>query len=74
MKVTVDVALTAKVIAGAFCDLDAEEQAAFFEEVAKSAARWGVGPGMQWYRIGRVLKSHPEGREVVRQISEGSGE
>ena len=78
MKVTVEVEMTPKVLAGAFCDLDEFQQATFFEEVAKAAARWPPapgygGPGMQWFRIGRVIRASDsiEAREVVRQIAEG---
>ena len=62
-------------IAKLFSEMDDDEQAKFFCEVARIAKAWGPGDGtMQWMRIGRHLGtcecSTDEGRDMIRTIAE----
>lgn len=75
MKLTVDVALTPAQLAEAFCDMNDEDQAQFFIEVAALAEKWPDRSGMQWILVGRHLRecgcSTDQARELVRTIVEG---
>jgi hypothetical protein len=83
MKLALDVKLTPKQLAEAFCEMNDEDQAQFFIECAAIAATWKVdpremsgGPGMQWWSAGRHLAtcdcSTHEAREMVRDIADGA--
>jgi len=75
MKLTVNVKLTPAELAAAFCELDDEAQAQFFIDAARIAETWGgAGPAMQWFTVGRHLKtcacSTYEARAMVREIAD----
>lgn len=78
MKVEVDINLTPAMLAEAFCDMNDEEQAQVFIEIARIAsATWQPGGvyGMQLYSVGRHLRdctcSSEEARAVIREIASG---
>lgn len=73
MKVEVDVNLGDPVmLAKAFCDMNDEDQAQFFEEVSKCAQAWHKGSCMQWFMVGRHMRDCDcitwEGQNVVTEI------
>lgn len=39
-KTEIEIAVTPEKVAGLFCSMDSEEQAAFFNEIAKDVATW----------------------------------
>ena len=73
MKLEVEIKLTPRQLAEAFCDLDDEQQADFFIEAARIAASWRDGAVMQWWYVGRHLRtctcSTEEAREMVRELA-----
>lgn len=73
MKFTVDVPLTVEQLAEAFAGLNDERQAQFFVEVARIVETWPGGSGMQWWGVGRHLRtcecSTEEARDLVREIA-----
>jgi hypothetical protein len=74
VKLTVEVKLTPVEIAEAFCEMDDEAQAQFFVEAARIAETWtGVGRCMQWFYVGKHLKtcacSTYEARDMVKEIA-----
>ena len=76
MKLTVDLALSPAELAASFCDLNDEEQAQFFIDVARIAQGWkGVYRSMQWFSVGRHLRdcscSTYEARDMVKEIAGG---
>lgn len=82
-KLTFDRKLTPLEIAEAFCELDDEQQAQVFIDVARIASGWtaangSYGAGWQWFTIGRHLKtcscSTDEAREMVREIARAANE
>ena len=83
MKLDIDVTLTPRQIAQAFCDLGDEDQAQFFIECAAIAATWREGdpnalPSYQWHVVGRHLRtcecSTYEARAMVEEIAGGIAE
>lgn len=55
-------------LADIFCEMDAEQQAAFFECIAEIAKGWpGAGWCQQSYAINEKLSR--EGREVIRTLA-----
>ena len=75
MKLDVDVKLTPLQLAEAFCEMDDEAQAQFFIEAAAIAQTWnGAGRSMQWFSVGRHLKtcacSTFEARVMVKEIAD----
>lgn len=62
-------------IAQAFAEMDDEEQAQFFIEVAKIASTWDGRTFQQWYSVGRHLAtcecSNDEARELVQELAQG---
>ena len=77
MKLEVEVKLTPALLAQEFCDMNDEEQAQVFIEIAKIAgATWTGGVhGMQLWMVGRHLRdcecSTEDAREVIREIALG---
>lgn len=76
MKLGIDIALTPAQVAEAFCDLNDEDQAQVFVEIAKIASAWPGGvTGTQFFMVGRHLRdcecSTEEARDVVREIASG---
>jgi hypothetical protein len=64
-----------------FCALDADEQAMFFELVARHANTWrtDINPRhWQWFQVGRSLRNNEwatdDARAVVENIFEGMKE
>lgn len=75
----VQVVLTPEQLALIFCSFDEEEIAAFFTSIGRFAHAWQApGASMQWWRVGRYLRAHPEstheGKRVVLDIAEGLAE
>ena len=72
---TIELALTPKEAAEAFCNWNDEDQAQFFIEVAKLAEEWPGISGMQWFLVGRHLLqctcSTDDARELVKAIAQG---
>jgi hypothetical protein len=58
MKIKVEVELTMKQIAEAFCEMDSGEQAMFFIECAGLAQAWGGKGEHQWRMVGASLAGH----------------
>jgi hypothetical protein len=77
MKLTVERKLTPAEVAQAFCELDDDQMAQVFVEAAKIEATWSgpgfMGPGWQWYAVGRHLRtcscSTEDARDMVREIA-----
>lgn len=72
MKTTVDIELSVKQIAEAFCGLDAGAQASFFEECADIATGTFHGGNFgQWTQVGKAMSIHPRGwgRNMVNSIA-----
>lgn len=76
-KLMVEVSLTPRQVAEAFCDLDDEQQAQVFIEVALLASRWEASAfvGSQWFAVGRHLRdcscSSDAARNVVSEMAAG---
>jgi hypothetical protein len=78
VKLTLDFKPTPAQIAEAFCEMNDEQQAQFFIEVARIGASWETpGNVMQWFSVGRHLRdcacSTDQARELVRDIAYGVG-
>jgi hypothetical protein len=77
LQLTATVDLSVVVLAEAFAQLDDEAQAQFFIEVARLAESWRtpLGPGYQWYSVGKHLRdcscATEEARDLVREIASG---
>ena len=78
MKVEVGIALTPTMLAEAFCEMNDEEQAQVFIEIARIATSlWQPGGiyGMQLWSVGRHLRdcacSSHEARDLIREIASG---
>lgn len=76
MNISLELALTAEQVAKAFCELNDEAQADFFEHVGKIAETWrtqGGTPYMQWWYVGRHMRNcacvTDLGRGVVFEIA-----
>lgn len=69
---TVEIEMTPRMLAEAFCDMDDEDQAQFFIECAEIAKGWPHAGGMQWHFVGRHLAtcecSNEDARNLVRDI------
>lgn len=80
MKAEVEIAVTPRMLAEAFCDMNDEEQAQVFIEIAAIAtATWPGGIyGMQLYLVGRHLRdcscSTIEARDIIGEIASGLSE
>lgn len=78
MILPVDIRLTPRQIAEAFCELNDEQQAQVFIEAADIAKLWkgSMDPGWQWWSVGRHLStcacSTDDARELVRAIANGT--
>lgn len=75
MKLTVDIKLTPRELAQAFCDMDDEAQAQFFIDAADIASGWkGALADWQWHTVGKHLLrcecSTDLAREMVTSIAE----
>lgn len=72
MKIVHETRLTPEQVAEAFCELNDDQMALFFEEVGKIAKDWKGSAGMQWYLTGQHMKScacvTDIGRSVVDEI------
>lgn len=72
MKIELDAKLTTAQVAAAFCELNDDEQAQFFEEVAKIARAWDRPASLQWYALGRHMASCAcstfAGRAIIDEI------
>lgn len=82
LKIGSVVELSPLQIAEAFCQLGDEEMAQVFIEAARIAEAWRdtdpkASPGMQFYLVGRHLRtcecSTEEARELIREIGNGIG-
>lgn len=75
MKIEHEVRLTPEKVAEAFCELNDDQMAVFFEEVGRRAQLWpGAGAAMQWFAVGQHMKTCDcvtfEGRNVIETIYE----
>lgn len=78
MKLTLDVKLTPRELATAFCDMDDEAQAQFFIDCADIMQGWhAANREMQAMYIGRHLRdcacSTDAARDLVRNIADAAG-
>ncbi len=80
MTVMVEIKLTPRQIAEAFCELNDEQQAQVFIEAAIISSEWknsvGTGDdGTQWHSVGKHLAecacSSEAARDIVRAIAGG---
>jgi len=69
---TVLVQLTADDVAEAFCGMDGDEQAAFFNEVARLAAKWSRPLEFQMQGVSACGHLSDAAREVMQKIGEYS--
>lgn len=60
--------VTPEFLAETWCEMDAKQQATFFNTVARLARHWQNHPGEQWSAIERQLS--PDGRRLIREIAE----
>lgn len=69
------IGLDVATVAAWFSELNDEDQADFFIEVAKRAEDWAVLPAMQWMRVGGHLRTCTcathEARELIRSLHYG---
>lgn len=78
MKATVEIDVNPAMLAAAFCELNDDDQAQFFIEVAAIAEAWdhAFGPSWQWARVGRHLAtcdcSTDAARDLVQTIARTS--
>ena len=72
-SVELKVDLTAGDIARAWCEMDAGEQARFFNAIAKAAADWDKPLGMQLCAVAGEEGLSKAGREVMASIGDHSG-
>lgn len=56
MRKEVTFTLTTRELAVAFAEMDAREQARFFNEVDVISRTWPVGGAMQFYAVGKAIK------------------
>lgn len=81
VRVEVPVEMTPRLVAEAFAEMNDEQQAQVFIEVAAIAAGWATeSPCLtapQWWMVGRHLRtcscSTDEARQLVRDIAQGIG-
>lgn len=58
MKREIEIKLSIKEIAEAFCDLNDEDQAQFFVEAARIGASWEPTANVfQWFSVGKHLRT-----------------
>jgi hypothetical protein len=70
---TLEIELTPELLADAFCEFDTEEQALFFNEVARLAELWPGGSFMgQMSRVGTDRALMKRGRTAMEIIGEGA--
>ncbi len=72
---TIKVPMTSKLMADVFTNMNDEEQAQFFIDVAENVKDRGESWHMQWFAVGRHLRdcgcSTVEARSLVRGIVNG---
>lgn len=75
MILSIPIKLTPEQVAQAFCELDDDEEAQVFIEIAKIADSWPIRGAMQWFNVGRHLRdckcSNDLARDVVLGIWDG---
>lgn len=69
-KIDVDVEMSAEDIADCFCDLHNDEQAFFFNRIAKVVATWGTSFCFQLQGVVDSNMLTNDGKEIMRQIGE----
>lgn len=80
LKLDVEITLTPRQLAEAFCAMNDEQQAQVFVETASISSTWktDLGGGWQWWSVGRHLAtcdcSNRDAREIVREIARGAGD
>ncbi len=78
MILPVEIKLTPRQLAEAFCEMNDEQQAQVFIEAAAIAQQWkgDFGSGWQWWLVGRHLLtcgcSNDDARELVQEIARGA--
>ena len=77
VNTNVELKVTPLLVAEMLAEMNDDEQAQVFVELAAIASRWGLGNVDQWYAVGRHLRdcecSTGEARDLVRSIAVGVG-
>lgn len=58
----------AKDLADLFANLDSNEQAEFFNQVARRVSEWKNDPGMQWLYVGD--KMSPDAKRLIDDLAD----
>ena len=75
MTRSVTIELTPQLTAQAFCEMDAQQQAEFFDEVAHISNRWGVGKfAYQMHTVIEMGEARECAKIIMRQIGEAACE
>lgn len=79
MKREINIIATPAELAEAFCDMNDEQQAQFFIDVAEIGRSFrGLGAGYQWWLVGKHLKtcacSTEDARDLILEIAKGIAE
>ena len=75
MTRSVTIELTPQLTAHAFCEMDAQQQAEFFNEVAHISNRWGIDKfAYQMNTVVTLGGLTDVGEKIMREIGEAAGE
>lgn len=73
MRKEVTFTISTSELAQAFAELDAREQARFFNEVDVISRQWPMGGCMQWFEVGKQIKERKmfECEQIFKDILNG---